>query len=394
MSRWPMVPLGQILDKPNERINIEPTKRYKEVTVRLWGKGVVLRREVSGAEIASASRIVVRENQFIISRIDARNGASGLVPEDLDGAVVSSDFPVFRQREDRVHPQYLGWLSRTDWFVALCQHASEGTTNRIRLKENRFLAMAVPLPPVAEQRRIVNQIADAVAKLRTVERIREEVSAKTSALTKSAKRQVFGEVTDREMTIQNVCTTIVDCLHSNPVYADDGVPTVRSPDVGWGKILLGAARKTSEAEFRRRTVRGEPAPGDVVVVREGGGTGKAGIVEDGQRFSLGQRVMMLRPDRDKIEPRYLLHYWLSPLIYEDQVANRMLGSASPHLNIGAAKTFPIRLPPLVRQRQIVSYLDRLEVQIEALRGIQESSTSELSATLPAMLRACFGGPQE
>jgi hypothetical protein len=106
-----------------------------------------------------------------------------------------------------------------------------------------------------------------------------------------------------------------------------------------GTLLLDTARKTSEAEFRRRTGRGEPAPGDIVVVREGGGTGKAGIVEERQRFSLGQRVMMFRPDRDKIEPRYLLRYWLSPLIYEEQIANRMLGSASPHLNIGAAKTF-------------------------------------------------------
>ncbi len=49
----PLVPLGEILTKPEEWISIKPDGHYREVTVRLWGKGVVLRREVAGAEIYS-----------------------------------------------------------------------------------------------------------------------------------------------------------------------------------------------------------------------------------------------------------------------------------------------------------------------------------------------------
>src|SRR5262249_29849687 len=120
-----------------------------------------------------------------------------------------------------------------------------------------------------------------------------------SALTKSAMRSVFKDLPKGATTLQEVCTAIIDCLHSNPVYADDGIPTVRSPDVGWGNLYLHTALKTDEAEYRRRTSRGEPTPGDIVVVREGGGTGKAGIVEEGQRFSLGPKEACPPPRRGR-----------------------------------------------------------------------------------------------
>ena len=180
-------------------------------------------------------------------------------------------------------------------------------------------------------------------------------------------RSVFTELPEDTVPLQSVCNAIIDCLHSNPIYADEGIPTVRSPDVGWGHLHLSTARKTGEAEYQRRTSRGEPATGDIVVVREGGGTGKAGIVEEGQRFSLGQRVMMLRPDREKIEPKFLLYQWLSPLVLEDQIMGRMKGSASPHLNIGAAKVFKLRLPSLDTQRRVVAFLESVPRQVRTAR---------------------------
>ena len=85
MSKWPLVPLGDVLCKSEDWIPLTPDTIYQEVTVRLWGKGVNLRRNVAGAEIASAQRLRVRAGQFILSRIDARNGATGIVPDVLDG---------------------------------------------------------------------------------------------------------------------------------------------------------------------------------------------------------------------------------------------------------------------------------------------------------------------
>jgi type I restriction enzyme, S subunit len=180
-STWPMVAPGEVLVKSNDWIQLHPDRTDKEVTVRLWGNGATLRREVLGVERASESRLRVHTNQFIISRIDARNGASGLIPTDLEGAVVSNDFPVFTPKPDRLEAGFLGWLSKTRGFVELCKAASEGTTNRVRLKEDRFLATNIPLPPLAEQRRLVGRIDALAAKIEEAKQLRASIDDKPSS---------------------------------------------------------------------------------------------------------------------------------------------------------------------------------------------------------------------
>lgn len=122
------VPLHELLRKSEERATLDPEETYREITIRLWGKGVVLRREALGAEIGAGVRFLSRKEQFILLRIDARNGAFGLVPDSLDDAVVTNDFPVFNLNRERLLPRYLELFSKTSGFTELCKAASEGTT--------------------------------------------------------------------------------------------------------------------------------------------------------------------------------------------------------------------------------------------------------------------------
>jgi len=384
------VALGDVLKKSEESVSIDPNAHYREVTIKLWGKGVVLRREASGTEMAASRRAIVRKGQFILSRIDARNGAFGLVPELLDGAVVSNDFPSFNLNLERLEPKFLEWLSKTSVFVDLCKAASEGTTNRVRLKEEKFLAMAIPLPPLTEQQWIVARIEELAAKINEARGLRRQAVEEAEALLQSTSRQLFSmSKYHGSAVLASLCTDIIDCLHSNAIYSDSGIPTLRSPDVGWGKLFPDKALKTSEDEYLRRTRRGELVPGDIIIVREGGGTGKAGIVQEGQKMSLGQRVMQVRPDSRKILPQFLLYQWLSPIIQQDHIAPLSKGSASPHLNIGAIKKFPIVLPSIEEQRRIVSYLDNLGAKVDTLKHHQAETARELDAMLPSILDKAF-----
>jgi type I restriction enzyme S subunit len=388
----PHATLGQVLTKSEEWINLDPSQTYQQVTIKLWGQGVVLRNEVSGAEIAASRRLKVRGGQFILSRIDARNGALGLVPPSLDGAVVSNDFPTFNVDIARILPDYLGWMSKTHDFVELCKAASEGTTNRVRLQEDRFLGLQIPLPPLADQRRIVARIEELAAKIAEARGLRREAVEEAEALLFTTTRQIFNAAQSHPaVPLETVCTAIIDNLHSNPIYADDGIPCIRSSDVGWGKLFLGTARRTTEEEYRHRTLRGEPTTDDIVLVREGGGTGKAAIVENGQRFSLGQRVMMIRPDQRQVSPKFFLYQILSPTVFEDHILPLSKGSASPHLNISSLRSFPFTLPPIDEQRRIVAYLDSLQAKVDALKALQAETAAELDALLPSVLDRAFKG---
>ncbi|MHB1865639.1 MAG: restriction endonuclease subunit S [Candidatus Saccharimonadales bacterium] len=179
---WDKIPLGEVLRKNEETIEIAPTDNYQQVTVRLWGKGVVPRGEVSGMELASGRRFRVSAGQFIMSRIDARHGAFGIVPEELDGAIATNDFPSFNIDQTRLSPGFLGWLSQTHKFVELCRAASEGTTNRVRLQEERFLRMLVSLPEKEEQDRIVAKLDVLAIKIEEARTLHDKMEGEVKLL--------------------------------------------------------------------------------------------------------------------------------------------------------------------------------------------------------------------
>jgi type I restriction enzyme, S subunit len=88
----------------------------------------------------------------------------------------------------RIDPAFLGWLSKAHDFVELCQRASEGTTNRVRLQEERFLALEIPLPPLSEQRRIVARIEEFTAQIHEAQVLRQQAAEEADALVHSAAR--------------------------------------------------------------------------------------------------------------------------------------------------------------------------------------------------------------
>jgi type I restriction enzyme S subunit len=345
--------LGDILRRSEDAVVLQPDISYREITVKLWGKGVILRGIVTGAEIASLRRFVARTGQF-----------------DVD---------------------YLGYLSRTRGFVELCRRASEGTTNRVRLQEERFLSFEIQLPPLSEQRRVVAQIEELATRIHEARTLRDQAAEETQALLTTARRAIISRYPAKTIALEAACAAIIDNLHSNPRLSETGIPCIRSPDVGFGMLNLEGAQRTDEDEYRRRTVRGEPRAGDIVLVREGGGTGKCAVIEPHQRFSLGQRVMMLRPNTNHILPRFFLHQLLSPLIQDEQIAPLSKGSASPHLNIGALRRFNLKLPSLPVQRQITAELDRLQTAVDALKRLQAETATELDVFLPAILDRAFNG---
>lgn len=155
-EKYPMVMIGDIITRSTETINIEDDKDYKQVTVKINGEGAVPRsdKEKEGKKIGTKKQYVVHTDQFIMSRIDARNGAFGVIGSKLDGAIVTADFPVFDVDKSRVLPEYLKLISSTSRFVEFAKSCSSGTTNRQRIDVNQFLLQRIPLPSLAEQKKM------------------------------------------------------------------------------------------------------------------------------------------------------------------------------------------------------------------------------------------------
>ena len=161
-SKFPLVPLSVVLRRIKEPITIDDGVLYKRITIRNNGRGVVQRDELLGSEIGTKRQFVAHAGQFIISRIDARNGAFGIVPKDLEGAVVTNDFWLFEVQ--KALPQYLMLLLSTKRFQLYWQSQSNGSTNRQRVAEDEFLHSEIVLPSIKEQGKLIKAYNDAKRK--------------------------------------------------------------------------------------------------------------------------------------------------------------------------------------------------------------------------------------
>jgi restriction endonuclease S subunit len=152
LERYPRVPLREIGAYMLRAAEIIPDQKYMQVTVAMNHKGLRIRRICDGSEIKSPGQCYIREGDILFSRIDIRQGAIGLVGKELDGAVVTRDFPVFRLNNSTdLARSYLRYVFLSPSFMSQARGASRGTTGRQKMKRDRFLEFRVPWPGDDEQ---------------------------------------------------------------------------------------------------------------------------------------------------------------------------------------------------------------------------------------------------
>lgn len=179
-DKYPLAKIGTFLTRCKNAVKIQDSEFYKQVTIKLYGKGAKLRDDVllSGKEIKTKSQFLVREGQFLLSRIDARNGAFAIATKEIDGAIVTNDFPVYDIDQNLINPNYFALLISTQRFASYFQGLSSGTTNRQRVNEDDFLNIEIPLPPIdSEDKKAITQkklVADYNAKILQAEDFEEK----------------------------------------------------------------------------------------------------------------------------------------------------------------------------------------------------------------------------
>ena len=157
---YPMMRIGEFLKRNKTAVAIDDDVIYKRPRIRVRNGGISLRDEILGEKIGTKSQFLISKGQFLLSKIDARNGAFGVVPEKLDGGVITGNFWTFDVDYSIVNPHYLTLLTTTDAFIQFCEQASNGTTNRHYLQEPLFLNIKVPVPSLEEQNELVKTYND------------------------------------------------------------------------------------------------------------------------------------------------------------------------------------------------------------------------------------------
>ena len=115
------------------------------------------------------------------------------------------------------------------------------------------------------------------------------------------------------MELREICDLIVDCEHKTAPTQDTGYPSIRTPNIGRGYLILDNANRVSEETYRLWTRRAIPKPGDLVMAREAP-VGNVAIIPSGLNPCLGQRTLLIRCNKAKAEPSYVSYLLNGPQV--------------------------------------------------------------------------------
>ena len=164
------------------------------------------------------------------------------------------------------------------------------------------------------------------------------------------------------VSLDEACDVIVDCPHTTAKDEGAGIPLIRTPNVGKGRLCLVDVHRVSEDVYQSRIARAVPCGGDLILAREAP-AGNVAVIPDNLKVCLGQRTMLLRPNK-KIADSYFLAYYLNAPSQRSRLIGMANGATVSHINVADVRKLEVRLPPLEVQHRIASVLSCIDGKIE------------------------------
>ena len=375
---WPVVALGEVVRHRKEFVTIEPDETYSRCRVQTSARGIVLRDRVPGDAIKTKKQQVCRAGEFLVAEIDAKLGGYGIVPDELDGAIVSSHYFLFEVEERHLLRRFLHWYCQTSNFLE--QVNARGSTNYAAIRPGNVLTYTIPLPPLDEQHRIVAKL-DKVAAL-AAERSKVIAAAErdAKAMLSNAFRQIIDGAPYRPMA--EVAPLVRRPVEIEP---DQSYPELGVRSFGRGTFHKPALDGMSVGSKKLFRIRAGDLLFNIVFAWEGA-VAIAQPEDDGRVGS--HRFLTCVPDSNTATADFLRFYFLTPEGLS-KLGDASPGGAGRNRTLGLKKldAIAVPVPPIDRQR----WFDCLQRQVHQVATLRKSADQDMEALLPAMLHGMFNG---
>lgn len=397
--RWPSVVLGDVLKLQRRWLKLDPLRQYVEIGIRSYGRGIFHKAPVTGDSLGNKRVLQVSPGDLVFMNVFAWEGAVAVAGPDEQGTIGSHRFATYTPVNDACDPRYLQLFFQTEAGRGLLGRVSPGSAGRNRtMNLAAFAEQTIPLPPVAEQRRIVARIEQLAGKIAEARRLREEATAATDTLRHCASAAVIDWI-----RVPNV--PLAELLRENTLNGVSKRPANEPPGYPILRISAGTSREDAsvdETDIRYADVPEEDVAkyrlqrGDLLACRFNGNLRYVG------RFSryVGRcdevrlypdKLIRVRIDEARVLPQFVCLMMNSPK--GRQRIEALCATTAGNIGISASqlKAVAVPVPPLPEQRRIVAHLDAVSGKLGALRQLQSASAVELDAILPSILDRAFKG---
>ncbi len=165
-----------------------------------------------------------------------------------------------------------------------------------------------------------------------------------------------------EVLLKDICELIVDCPHSTAKDEGKGYPLVRTPNIGRGRLIYKGMHRVCEETYNKRNARAIPQENDLIFAREAT-AGNVALIQKEEKVCLGQRTVLIRPNKSLVNPAFLTYFLLAPK-QQYNLLSTANGATVAHVNLPTIRNLKLDLPDLGVQRRIAEILSRYDSLIE------------------------------
>lgn len=391
-KEWEIKKLGEVL---TETATVNPVKRpadtidYIDVSsVSRVDLRITATQRIQGKDAPSRARKLVRVNDVIFATVRPTLQRLAIVPEQLDGQVCSTGFFVLRAKPE-LTPRFAFYFLQTEGFMAAMEKLQRGASYPA-VSDGDVSSQFIPVPPLAEQQRIVSILDEAFAAIATAKDNTAKNLQNARALLESHLNDVFTKRGEGwvEKKLGEVCGLQNGFAFKSSTFKPSGTPILRISNIQDGRIEAGSRLVFFDPkDYRENLDRYRIVEDDLLIAMSGATTGKLGFNTEDTVYYLNQRVGKFEPS-GKLNKRFLYHF-LSTKVEENLRISA--GAAQPNLSTEQIKGFVLPFPRIAEQKAITTRLDALSAETRRLESLYQRKLDELEALKKSLLQRAFSG---
>lgn len=368
IHNWPTATFASFITLRKNFITIQDDNIYQRVTVQFYARGVKHRDTVSGKSIKTKQQQVIRGGDLLVAEIDAKVGGFGIVPMELDGAIVSSHYFIYEIDVNIIDPYYLKHYLQSGRPMEEIQKFVQGSTNYASIRNNHFSLLTIPLPPLKDQQNIAN-ILDAFAlKVAEAKQISDSSSDQAMFLALSSLSAMV--LRHESMYPKVFLGDIVEIIgggtpnRKDARYWNGDIPWVTPKDMK-STLINGSQDTITEMGIEKSSAKIIPQEAILIVVRSNILARTVPIAVNTIPVSINQDLKALVP-KDGFIPRYIALILRSK---EREILDTVkLSVTMRSISLSNLAKLEIPMPPIEAQQQLVFWEQRQRLQQESFLG--------------------------